>query len=80
MKKRLLDIFVIALSFIVGFVLGMWAENSRNKFTPSDVAMCDNGAQPDKHGCCPGEVYTDMYDLGFNCCPEVGGDCFPPLR
>ena len=32
------------------------------------------------HGCCPGEVYTDMADLGFNCCPDDGGDCFPPIR
>lgn len=29
---------------------------------------------------CLGEVYTDMADLGFNCCPDDGGDCFPPIR
>ena len=34
---------------------------------------------PDDNGCCPGEIYTDMGDLGFNCCPESGGDCFPPI-
>ncbi len=39
---------------------------------------CD-GAAPDQYGCCPGETYTDMGDQGFNCCPDVGGDCFPPL-
>ena len=38
--------------------------------------ICDS---PDKNGCCPGEKYTDMGDLGFNCCPESGGDCFPPM-
>lgn len=38
---------------------------------------CDT---PDENGCCPGEKYTDMGDLGFNCCPETGGDCFPPLK
>lgn len=37
---------------------------------------CDT---PDENGCCPGETYTDMGDLGFNCCPESGGDCFPPM-
>lgn len=39
---------------------------------------CD-GAAPDQYGCCPGETYTDMGDQGFNCCPDSGGDCFPPL-
>lgn len=39
---------------------------------------CD-GAAPDQYGCCPGETYTDMGDQGFNCCPDTGGDCFPPL-
>lgn len=39
---------------------------------------CD-GAAPDQYGCCPGETYTDMGDQGFNCCPDGGGDCFPPL-
>ena len=27
-----------------------------------------------------GEIYTDMGDQGFNCCPDDGGDCFPPIR
>lgn len=35
---------------------------------------------PDENGCCPGEKYVDMGDLGFNCCPESGGDCFPPMK
>ena len=39
---------------------------------------CD-GQAPDQYGCCPGETYTDMGDQGFNCCPDGGGDCFPPL-
>jgi hypothetical protein len=40
---------------------------------------CD-GVAPDQYGCCPGETYTDMGDQGFNCCPDAGGDCFPPLE
>lgn len=42
--------------------------------TPS---VCD---VPDENGCCPGEKYVDMGELGFNCCPESGGDCFPPIK
>ena len=40
---------------------------------------CLDGTQPDANGCCTGEVYTDMGEDGFNCCPEAGGDCFPPI-
>ena len=44
------------------------------------VVTCDGGANPDINGCCPGETYTDMGDQGFNCCPDIGGDCFPPIQ
>ncbi len=40
------------------------------------AAPCD---VPDEHGCCPGEVYTDMGPQGFNCCPSDGGMCFAPM-
>ena len=40
---------------------------------------CEDGTPPDANGCCTGEIYTDMGDAGFNCCPSTGGDCFPPL-
>ena len=40
---------------------------------------CEDGTPPDQYGCCTGEIYTDMGEDGFNCCPETGGDCFPPL-
>ena len=80
MKKNISSCVAIVMTFLVGFVLGMWAHASRDTIAPGDVPMCDGSEMPDKHGCCPGEVYTDMYDLGFNCCPESGGDCFPPLR
>jgi len=46
----------------------------------ADAALtCDGGSAPDKNGCCPGETYTDMGDAGMNCCPDSGGDCFPPI-
>ncbi|MBR2412383.1 MAG: TrbI/VirB10 family protein [Alphaproteobacteria bacterium] len=44
-----------------------------------NVLMCLDGTPPDANGCCTGEIYTDMGDQGFNCCPESGGDCFPPM-
>lgn len=43
------------------------------------VVKCLDGTTPDKYGCCTDEIYTDMGDLGFNCCPTSGGDCFPPI-
>lgn len=42
--------------------------------------MCGNGGTPDANGCCPGETLTDMGEQGFNCCPDAGGDCFPPIE
>ncbi len=43
------------------------------------VITCEDGNLPDQNGCCTGEIYTDMGEQGFNCCPETGGDCFPPI-
>lgn len=42
--------------------------------------VCANNTSPDINGCCVGETYTDMGDQGFNCCPDDGGDCFPPIQ
>jgi len=47
--------------------------------TKSDETPCEGNGTPDEHGCCPGETYTDMGDQGPACCPDAGGDCFPPL-
>lgn len=47
--------------------------------TTEGVITCEGGVLPDEYGCCPGEIYTDMGEQGFNCCPETGGDCFPPI-
>ncbi len=80
MKKNICSIVSVVIAFFVGFAFGVLTGANRDAMRPSDMPVCDYGAQPDKYGCCPGEVYTDMADLGFNCCPEVGGDCFPPLR
>ncbi len=45
-----------------------------------EVLTCDDGSAPDLNGCCAGETYTDMGEAGFNCCPDTGGDCFPPIE
>lgn len=62
---------------IVGLVLGGILYANRDIFYSP---KCTDGTVPDSNGCCAGEVYTDMGMQGFNCCPEVGGDCFPPIK
>ena len=47
--------------------------------TSAQTITCEDGNPPDANGCCTGEVYTDMGEQGFNCCPTTGGDCFPPI-
>lgn len=46
----------------------------------SEKLVCKDDMAPDKNGCCLGETYTDMGELGWNCCPDSGGDCFPPIE
>ncbi len=40
-------------------------------------STCD---APDANGCCPGETYKDLGDLGFNCCTANDEHCFPPMQ
>lgn len=46
---------------------------------------CNDGNLPDSNGCCAGETYTDMGYVdeatgsSYACCPDSGGDCFPPI-
>ena len=55
-------------------------QNTSSNNAPSEpLIKCTDGTNPDANGCCTGEIYTDMGDQGFNCCPETGGDCFPPI-
>lgn len=80
MKKTIKPCFAVIIAFALGFILGMVAYANRSVFDFGSDALCLDGTVPDKNGCCAGEIYTDMGDLGYNCCPEVGGDCFPPIR
>ena len=50
----------------------------KQEFYKEEELTCEGGAAFDENGCCPGETYTDMGEAGFNCCPDAGGDCFPP--
>ncbi len=45
-----------------------------------DAGLCPDGEAPNKFGCCKGEVFKDLGNLEFACCPDSGGDCFPPMK
>ncbi len=40
--------------------------------------LCEGDVAPDANGCCPGETYSTVNGQQV-CCPDAGGDCFPPL-
>jgi len=70
-------------------ILGLKYDDNDNIINPweqpndpiaEEVLTCDDGNAPDANGCCAGETYTDMGEAGFNCCPDTGGDCFPPIE
>ena len=64
-----------------GAIQNPFASTPTTEVAPAEnVITCEGGALPDEYGCCPGEIYTDMGEQGFNCCPEGGGDCFPPIQ
>lgn len=46
--------------------------------TVSGGSLCDGDVAPDTNGCCAGETYSVVNGQNV-CCPDSGGDCFPPL-
>ena len=44
------------------------------------AGLCGDGTKPNKYGCCTDEVFKDLGNLKFACCPKTGGDCFPPIK
>lgn len=70
----------LVISFLLGAVIGILIYANLDSFSFGVSLKCPDGTPTDKHGCCAGEVYTNMGDLGSNCCPESGGDCFPPIK
>ena len=45
-----------------------------------DAGLCADGSTPNKFGCCNDEIFKDLGDTVFACCPPQGGDCFPPIQ
>lgn len=45
-----------------------------------DSGLCADGSEPNKFGCCGDELFKDLGDTIFACCPPDGGDCFPPIN
>ncbi len=45
-----------------------------------EAGLCSDGTKPNKFGCCNGEIFKDMGNNEFACCPKQGGDCFPPIK
>ena len=44
----------------------------------SGGSLCEGDVAPDTNGCCPGETYSIVNGQNV-CCPDDGGDCFPPM-
>ena len=45
-----------------------------------DAGLCADGSKPNKFGCCGDEIFKDLGDTVFACCPKSGGDCFSPMK
>ena len=45
-----------------------------------DAGLCADGTSPNKFGCCGDEIFRDLGNTVFACCPKTGGDCFPPIE
>ncbi len=68
-------ILLAIVCFVIGVIGGVYFARDDGR-----VGVCIDGQTPDKNGCCAGEIYTDMGELGWNCCPEnTMLDCFPPI-
>ena len=45
------------------------------------AGLCGDGTKPNRYGCCTDEVFKDLGNTTFACCPKVGdGLCFPPIK
>lgn len=64
--------FGVAAGLVAGWI--MWGPSY------SGALQCEDGTNPDKNGCCTGEVYTEMSDGYMACCPPGNGDCYPPIK
>ncbi len=79
-QKKAYNTEVLGLTYDdEGNIENPWENKSETIVPVDDVLTCEDGSAPDTNGCCTGETYTDMGAAGFNCCPDTGGDCFPPI-
>ena len=44
-----------------------------------DSGLCADGSKPNRFGCCGDEIFKDLGNAVFACCPKTGGDCLPPI-
>ena len=43
--------------------------------------LCDDGAKPNRFGCCAGEKFKEVLQMKFACCPREGdGECVEPRK
>lgn len=82
MKPIFKTIIACTITAIVSVLCTIYISNRicTNELNTVYESECHDGFSPDLNGCCPGETYTDMGDMGYNCCPDDGGDCFPPIE
>lgn len=48
-----------------------------------DAGLCADGSQPNRFGCCGDEIFKDLGNTVFACCPKDDdgtSDCFPPIK
>lgn len=45
-----------------------------------ESGLCVDGTKPNRFGCCGDEIFKDMGNTVFACCPKSGGDCYPPIK
>ncbi|MBQ8255387.1 MAG: hypothetical protein IJY99_00265 [Alphaproteobacteria bacterium] len=45
-----------------------------------DAGLCADGTKPNRFGCCGDEIFKDLGNMVFACCPKSGGDCLPPIK
>ena len=69
-------VLFLLIGLIIGIVGGWLIWGGVLRFGPT----CPDGARPDANGCCEAEVYTDLGENGWNCCPPGDGDCFLPIK
>ena len=44
------------------------------------AGLCGDGTKPNRYGCCTDEIFKDLGNSVYACCPKTGGDCFPPIK